>query len=390
MKIIQEDNFADIMKDEVEPYLYAHCRECYITGAKEPERREKSGKLHVKFYETDRPKGVIIISHGFTEGAQKYDEMIYYFLKAGYHVCMPEHMGHGLSYRLTEDPSLVHIDTWKRFVRDFLKVCHVVKEQYSELPLFLFAHSMGGAIGTIAAAWETELFQKIILSSPMIRPLTGNVPWSVTVAIAQVECLAGRNARYVIGQKPYDGSEILETSAAVSEARFTRYNEIRKQSREIQTSAASYGWLLASIKMSWYLRYHGWKKLTDKLGDKVQLVGDDLFVTNVERLSKGINLGIANSILIKLNQIGTITETLDAIELAKRHGYTAVISHRSGETEDTTIADLAVATNAGQIKTGSASRTDRIAKYNQLLRIEDYLDDNAKYDGYNTFYNINK
>lgn len=215
----------------------------------------------MKFYETDRPKGVIIISHGFTEGAQKYDEMIYYFLKAGYHVCMPEHMGHGLSYRLTEDPSLVHIDTWKRFVRDFLKVCHVVKEQYSELPLFLFAHSMGGAIGTIAAAWETELFQKIILSSPMIRPLTGNVPWSVTVAIAQVECLAGRNARYVIGQKPYDGSEILETSAAVSEARFTRYNEIRKQSREIQTSAASYGWLLASIKMSWYLRYHGWKNL---------------------------------------------------------------------------------------------------------------------------------
>ena len=96
----------------------------------------------------------------------------------------------------------------------------------------------------------------------MIRPLTGNVPWSVTVAIAQVECLAGRNARYVIGQKPYDGSEILETRAAVSEARFTRYNEIRKQSREIQTSAASYGWLLASIKMSWYLRYHGWKKLT--------------------------------------------------------------------------------------------------------------------------------
>ena len=136
--------------------------------------------------------------------------------------------------------------------------------------------------------------------------------------------------------------------------------------------------------------WDGWKKLTDKLGDKVQLVGDDLFVTNVERLSKGINLGIANSILIKLNQIGTITETLDAIELAKRHGYTAVISHRSGETEDTTIADLAVATNAGQIKTGSASRTDRIAKYNQLLRIEDYLDDNAKYDGYNTFYNINK
>ena len=136
--------------------------------------------------------------------------------------------------------------------------------------------------------------------------------------------------------------------------------------------------------------WDGWKKLTEVMGDKIQLVGDDLFVTNVERLEKGIKTNTANSILIKLNQIGTITETLDAIELAKRHGYTAVISHRSGETEDTTIADLAVATNAGQIKTGSASRTDRIAKYNQLLRIEDFLEDNSKYDGINTFYNLNK
>lgn len=262
MKIIQEDKFADIMKDEVEPYLHAHCREYYITGAKEPERREKAGKLHVKFYETDRPRGVIVISHGFTEGAQKFDEMIYYFLQVGYHVCMPEHAGHGLSYRLTEDPSLVHIDTWKRFVRDFLKVCHVAKKAYADLPLILFAHSMGGAISTIAASWEPELFQKIILSSPMIRPLTGNVPWPVTVAIAQAECLVGRDARYVIGQKSYDGSETLETSASVSEARFIRYNEIRKQCKEIQTSAASYGWLLASIRMSWYIRYHGWKKLT--------------------------------------------------------------------------------------------------------------------------------
>lgn len=262
MKIIREDKFADIMKSDVESYLHAHCRESYITGAREPERREKAGKLHVKFCETDKPKGIIIISHGFTEGAPKYDEMIYYFLKAGYNVCMPEHTGHGLSYRLTEDPSLVHIDTWKRFVRDFLKVCHVVKERYPGLSLILFAHSMGGAIGTIAASWEPKLFQKVILSSPMFRPLTGNVPWLMTVAIAQLECLVGRDAGYVTGQKPYDGSETFETSAAASEVRFTRYNEIRKQCREIQTSAASYGWLLASIKMSWYIRYCGWKKLT--------------------------------------------------------------------------------------------------------------------------------
>ena len=125
--------------------------------------------------------------------------------------------------------------------------------------------------------------------------------------------------------------------------------------------------------------WEGWKELTEKLGSKVQLVGDDLFVTNTKRLKQGIEKGIANSILIKVNQIGTLTETLDAIEMAKKAGYTAVISHRSGETEDTTIADLAVATNAGQIKTGSLSRTDRIAKYNQLIRIEELIGPAAEY-----------
>jgi len=127
--------------------------------------------------------------------------------------------------------------------------------------------------------------------------------------------------------------------------------------------------------------WDGWKTLTDKIGEKTQLVGDDLFVTNVEFLKKGIDLGVANSILVKVNQIGSLTETLDAVELAKENAYTSVISHRSGETEDYTIADIAVATNAGQIKTGSMSRSDRIAKYNQLLRIEELLGDNAVYGG---------
>jgi enolase len=127
--------------------------------------------------------------------------------------------------------------------------------------------------------------------------------------------------------------------------------------------------------------WEGWKLLTDQLGDKIQLVGDDLFVTNTERLRRGISEGVANSILIKVNQIGTVSETLDAIDLARRHAYTAVISHRSGETEDTFIADLAVATGVGQIKTGSASRTDRVAKYNQLLRIEEELGDAARFLG---------
>ena len=134
--------------------------------------------------------------------------------------------------------------------------------------------------------------------------------------------------------------------------------------------------------------WDGWKLLTERLGSKVQLVGDDLFVTNTEVLARGIKENVGNSILIKVNQIGTLTETFDAIEMAKKAGYTAVVSHRSGETEDTTISDIAVATNAGQIKTGSLSRTDRVAKYNQLLRIEDMLADVAAYDGKDVFYNL--
>lgn len=136
--------------------------------------------------------------------------------------------------------------------------------------------------------------------------------------------------------------------------------------------------------------WKGWQKLTERLGKQIQLVGDDLFVTNTEYIQKGITLGVANSVLIKLNQIGTVSETIDAIEMAKKAGYTAVVSHRSGESEDTTIADLVVGLNAGQIKTGSLSRTDRIAKYNQLMRIEDELGSSARYLGKEAFYNLKK
>jgi len=134
--------------------------------------------------------------------------------------------------------------------------------------------------------------------------------------------------------------------------------------------------------------WEGWKMMTDALSGKIQIVGDDLFVTNTERLKKGIDLGVANSILIKVNQIGTLTETLDAIRMAHRANYTAVVSHRSGETEDTTIADISVAVNAGQIKTGAPSRSDRVAKYNQLLRIEEELGSAAYYPGIDAFFSI--
>ena len=134
--------------------------------------------------------------------------------------------------------------------------------------------------------------------------------------------------------------------------------------------------------------WEGWEKLTHALGGDIQLVGDDLFVTNTQRLAQGIEKQIGNSILIKVNQIGTLTETLDAIQMANRAGYTAIVSHRSGETEDTTIADIAVAVNAGQIKTGAPSRSDRVAKYTQLLRIEEELGENAQFPGADAFFNL--
>ncbi|MDD3693367.1 MAG: phosphopyruvate hydratase [Oscillospiraceae bacterium] len=204
------------------------------------------------------------------------------------------------------------------------------------------------------------------------------------------------------GYKPYDDFRI-----ALDPASTEMYEEAKAKGKE----GCYYFWKTDVMKtreqmvdfwVDWVNKYpiisiedgmaeedwEGWKMLTEKLGDKVQLVGDDLFVTNTQRLAKGIKMSVANSILIKVNQIGTLTETLDAIQMANRAGYTAVTSHRSGETEDVTIADIAVATNSGQIKTGAPSRTDRVAKYNQLLRIEEELGDVAVYPGLNAWFNL--
>ncbi|MEH7301732.1 phosphopyruvate hydratase [Neobacillus drentensis] len=201
------------------------------------------------------------------------------------------------------------------------------------------------------------------------------------------------------GYKP--GEEVMLAMDAASSEFYNREDGKYHLSGEgvVKTSAEMVDWYeeLASkypiISIEDGLDENDWeghKLLTERLGKKVQLVGDDLFVTNTKKLSEGIEKGIGNSILIKVNQIGTLTETFDAIEMAKRAGYTAVISHRSGETEDNTIADIAVATNAGQIKTGAPSRTDRVAKYNQLLRIEDQLGETSQYNGLKSFYNLSK
>ncbi|MEM7182879.1 MAG: phosphopyruvate hydratase [Spirochaetota bacterium] len=192
--------------------------------------------------------------------------------------------------------------------------------------------------------------------------------------VASSEFYDKKSNSYTFGQKVADSSAVLQKN---SEEMIEYYSELINKYPiiTIEDGLDQNDW-------------QGWKSLSDKLRSKVQLVGDDLFVTNIEKLEKGIEDGICNSILIKVNQIGSLTETLAAIEMAKKAGYTAVISHRSGETEDTTISHIAVATNAGQIKTGSLSRTDRIAKYNELLRIEEELGDSATYRGKKTFYNL--
>ncbi len=205
-----------------------------------------------------------------------------------------------------------------------------------------------------------------------------------------------KNAGYVPGKDVFLAMDVA-ASEFYDEENGT-YN-LKKSGQGVKTSEEMIAWYEKMIEKFPIISiedglgekdWAGWKKLTEALGHKIQLVGDDLFVTNPSILKEGIDKGICNSILIKLNQIGTLTETLDAIKMAKAANYTNVISHRSGETEDTTIADLAVAVNAGQIKTGSMSRTDRVAKYNRLLRIEERLGAKAKYPGLKTFYNLNK
>ncbi|MCC8067120.1 MAG: alpha/beta hydrolase, partial [Clostridiales bacterium] len=174
---------------------------------------------------THTVKGILVIAHGFTETADKYFEVIYYFLKAGYHVCIPEHCGHGRSYRLTEnDLSLVHIDSWQRYADDLKYAALSAKAHWGQsLPLLLFAHSTGGGVGAALAAQEPHLFHKIVLSSPMIRPCTGPVPWPAAQLIVNVMCALGKEQNYVISQHPYDPNEPFEASCATSLARYAWY-----------------------------------------------------------------------------------------------------------------------------------------------------------------------
>lgn len=269
--MIQEENYAQTMDTVVLPYLEARKREFKLKIRGENE-------LSCWNYHADHPEKMVLISHGFTETARKYREVIYYFLIHGYEVYIFEHCGHGFSYRLVEDLSLVHVDHYMRYVRDLLKVASRAVKEHPDLPLTLFGHSMGGGISCAAAGKKPELFQHVILSSPMIKPLTGGVPWRAAKAMAFSVCAAGRAADYVMGYEPYHGPEPFEDSSSLSRARYDYYQSYKASEPMAQSCAPSYGWVLNAVRLNREIKNHSWKNL--KMPLVLFQAEDDQMVSN--------------------------------------------------------------------------------------------------------------
>lgn len=252
--ILKDSRYQKTMEQTVIPYLEQRKTELW------PER-ESGKKIHCLRYLADHARGTVLISHGFTETAEKFMECTYYFLKERYHVYCIDHCGHGMSYRMTEDLSLVHVDRYERYVEDLLFVADLAQKEQGHLPLFLYGHSMGGGISAAAAAREPYRFRKVILTSPMIRPQTGPVPWYLARLIAETCCAFGRGGSYVIGYGPYDGKETFEQSVATSRARFEYYHEKRDREPYYQMNSPSYSWLRGAGRLNAYLRKDGWKQI---------------------------------------------------------------------------------------------------------------------------------
>ena len=272
--IIADEHFAEFMERTVEPFLGKRRTEFRIP-------RENDGSLYCVRFDADSAVGTVLLSHGFTETAEKHREAVYYFVTHGYHVCQLEHCGHGHSYRLAEDPSLVHIDRYQRYVQDLLDAADAAKRAHPELPLFLYAHSMGGGIAAAALAAQPKLFAKAVLSSPMIRPLTAGVPWPAAKLLAGILCGLGKARQYVPGGHAFDGRERFEDSASTCRERFEYYRERRCAEPLYQMNAASCGWLNEAAKMNRYLMREGWKRIeTPILLFQAQ---DDAFVSAEEQ-----------------------------------------------------------------------------------------------------------
>lgn len=281
--IIKEEDYSGVMKREVVPELEKRKREFRL-------ERQPGKPIYCVHHKADHSRGTVIISHGFTETAGKYEECIFYFLRMGLDTYCIEHCGHGRSYRLTKDPSLVHVDRYERYVQDLLFLAEYVRKEMKPGPLILYGHSMGGGIGAAAAAERPEFFSCLILSSPMIQPETRPVPWIFAEMTAALYAAAGKEMSYVAGQTPYQGGERFEDSAAVSRARFEYYQKKREADPLYQMSAPSYGWLLAAAKLKHFLMREGWRRLRMPVlvfqAEKESFVSNramERFVTKVNR-----------------------------------------------------------------------------------------------------------
>lgn len=252
--IIKEQDYAEQMRHTVEPYLTERRQEAFL-------ERETDRKIYYARYQADAPKGIILISHGFTETADKYYEPAYYFLKSGFHVYIPEHLGHGRSTRLVDDLSLVHTDNFHTYVDDLLAIASIAGKAFPGLPMYLFGHSMGGGIAACAAAQEPDTFARLILSSPMIRPQTGRIPWTAVKGVMSVKLRLKKEKEYLSGHHPYDDTETFEDSAATSRARFGYYQEKRSSAPLFQMNGASNKWLAEAVRMEHYLMTEGWKQI---------------------------------------------------------------------------------------------------------------------------------
>ena len=284
--LISEDDYESSMTQTVMPYLAQRQTELW------PER-VPGNKIHLMRYEADEPKAVVIISHGFTESEEKYAELIYYFLKEQYTVYCPEHCGHGYSYRMTDDFSLVHVDSFSTYIQDFLYVSEMAKRENEALPFYLLAHSMGGGIGAAAAAKSPKLYDKVLLHSPMIRPVTGNVPWGISAAVVRLMCLLGKEKDYIFGSLPYEGPEDFETSCSLSRARFDYYQKKRANDEHLQTRSGSLGWLRGTVRLNRYLLADAWRHieapvllLQAELEHMVSTQQQELFVEKLKRAGK--------------------------------------------------------------------------------------------------------
>lgn len=248
------------MEECVLPLLESRCEELWLPREDNPHQVLYCGRYTAPCDQADC-SGTVIISHGYTENAEKYREVIYYFLKMGYHVYIPDHCGHGRSYRLVEELYLVHTDRYERYVDDLLNVARRAKSDHKNLPLYLFGHSMGGGIAAAAVAAEPDLFERVILTSPMIQPDTRPLPWKLAGLLAGIACLLGKSTCHLPGGHPFDDSETFELSSAMSQARFDYQQQLRRTEPLFQNTYGTYGWTLSAAKLHRYLIRTAWKQI---------------------------------------------------------------------------------------------------------------------------------